>query len=88
MDIILLLTENKRYDSHIITTVSPTITGQTGIPDRSDRSYIDTDYTTGQTGLPNRSDRSLHRSDRLVGPWLAQEPWPDSHNKFMNNIFS
>ena len=43
---------------HTITPVSPNATGQTGIPDRSDRSYIDTGYTTDQTGSTNRSDRS------------------------------
>ena len=43
---------------HTITPVSPNATGQTGIPDWSDWSYIDTGYTTGQTSSSNRSDRS------------------------------
>ena len=43
---------------HTTTPISPNATGQTGTPDRSDRSYIDTDYTTDQTGSFNRSDRS------------------------------
>ena len=53
-----LPTEYKHYDLHTITLVSPNATGQTGIPDWSDWSYIDTGYTTGQTGSSNWSDRS------------------------------
>ena len=42
---------------HTITSVSPNATDKTGIPDRSDRSYIDTGFPTDQTGSSNRSDR-------------------------------
>ena len=46
---------------HTITPVSPNATDQIGIPDRSDRSYIDTGFPTDQTGSSNRSDRSYPR---------------------------
>jgi len=51
-----LSTEYKRYDSHIITTVSPTTTGQTGIPNRSDRS-----------GLCATRDQKSGVSGRILG---------------------
>ena len=51
-----LSTEYKRYDSHIITTVSPTTTGQTGIPNRSD-----------QSGLCATRDKKFGVSGRILG---------------------
>ena len=51
-----LSTEYKCYDSHIITTVSPTTTGQTGIPNRSDRS-----------GLCATRDQKSGVSGRILG---------------------
>ena len=57
---------------HTITPVSPNATGQTGIPNRSDRSYIDTGYPTSQTGSSNWSDQLVETKPQLSLRTLVQ----------------